>query len=895
MRPTRFRIFLSILLLLPCWAAGAESLPFSPIVRNWSVRQNHAAKQNWSLSQADDGVILIGNGKGLLEFDGYSWRLRDIAGGNCVRALMADGDRVYVGAYRQFGYWDRKAEEYVPLSEKLDRDQIGDDDVWNICKTADGRIVFQSFSAFYTFDGENVTAVGGIFPLNLFSVRGKLWSQQIEGGFFTVNPDGTLGEEVIASPGPGGQVVSALPYGEEDILLLTLSDGLKILHKDGSLTRLVTDFEDRLRSNTFNRGCRTPEGLFLLGSVTDGVFACDSLGHLKWSANTRNGLQNNTVLGFATDRDKNVWVALDDGISLIKSNSDLSRYKPHQEDIGMVYDVLDHGGRFYAATNQGLFVYSGGNLKRIGTDKEQVWYVSAFGDQVLSGNNTGTLSIIGENSYKEKQDVKNIGSFCIRRAYLSDGNAYLVEGTYSGLNIYSQTADGRWAFRNSINGLSLTRQIEIDSNGEIWCQHFHGGIKKVRLNESLTEVEDVVEFDEIGGVRGNGLLLFKVNGAVCVHNGKEYFTYEQMQGRFIPSEVMNSALSGLKDIHGIVPANGRNYWFVGDEEAFLVSINGQDIHIVRQISYSLFGEYSEENASMVYDSDNKVSYLCLPNQVVRIGEGHPQRPGYSTDLSLFELGAFNDELSYQDGMPDPKHRFKAGYNFVKIVLRYPHYISDNLSMKMRLKGVTDRWYTGGLQMEHDFYGLKPGSYRFETSVCDEDGTELSALEVPFVIRRPWYASRFMVALYLLLGILGVMVTERIFSYLKKLYDVHSEKEALESELKDKSNELAAMAAKGMAIDDENWEMFKRNLDRLDEKFFVKLQTAYPSLTSADLKFCALLRMNMSTKEIANTLNLTTRGVESARYRLRKKFGLEASDSLTGFIINFTQSQRKDSE
>ncbi|MBP5217581.1 MAG: hypothetical protein J6Z47_01360 [Bacteroidales bacterium] len=889
------RLCLSIFLLMSCLIAGAEGLPFSPIVRNWSVRQNHAAKQNWSLAQADDGVIIIGNGKGLLEFDGHSWLLHDLVNGNCVRSVMADGDRIYIGAYRQFGYWDRKAEKYVSLSDTLEKDKVGDDDVWNICKTADGTIVFQSFSAFYTFDGKEVTTVGGIYPLNLFSVRGKLWSQQIEGGFFTVNPDGTLGEEIIGDPGQGGQIVSVLPYGEEDILLLTLSDGLKVYHKSGSLTRLVTDFEDKLRSNTFNRGCRTPEGLYLLGSVTDGLFACDSLGHLKWSANTRNGLQNNTVLGFTTDRDKNVWVALDDGISLIKSNSALSRYKPFQEDIGMVYDVLDHGGRFYLATNQGLFVWSGGNLKRLSNDKDQVWYVSAFGDQVLSGNNTGTLSIIGENSYKEKQDVRNIGSFCIRRAYLSDGNAYLVEGTYSGLNIYSQTADGRWAFRNSINGLSLTRQIEIDSNGEIWCQHFHGGIKKVRLNDSLTGVGDIEEFEEIGGVRGKGLKLFKVNGAICVHNGKEYFTYEQMQGRFIPYEAMNTALAALEGVHGVVPANGRNYWFVGDEEASLVNINGQDIRIVREINYSLFGEYSEENASMVYDSDNKATYLCLPNQVVRIGDEHLSHPEYATDLTLFEIGAYDDELNYQDGLQDPKHRFKPGYDYVKIVLRYPHYITDNLSMKMRLRGVTDVWHTGGLQMEHNFYGLKPGKYRFEASVCDEDGCDLSTIEVPFVLRRPWYGSIFMKVIYLLLGILGVMVTERIFSYLKKLYDVHTEKEALESELKDKSNELAAMAAKGMAIDDENWEMFKRNLDRMDEKFFVKLQSAYPSLTSADLKFCALLRMNMSTKEIANTLNLTTRGVESARYRLRKKFGLEASDSLTGFIINFTQSQRKDSE
>lgn len=894
MLSVRYHILLSAVLALSCLTASADSLPFSPIIRNWSARDNHASKQNWSVAQADDGVIVIGNGKGLLEFDGYSWTLHRVANGNVVRSVLVDGDRIYIGSYRQFGYWDRAAGEYVPLSDALEKDRIGDDDVWNISKASDGTIVFQSFSAFYTYDGKDVSAVGGIFPLNLFSVRGELCSQQIDGGFYAVHADGTLGEQLIGNPGHAGQVVSALPYGDQDLFLLTLSDGIKIRHPDGSVSPLVTDFEDRLRATTFNRGCRTSDGLFLLGSITDGIFACDSLGRLKWTANTKNGLQNNTVLGFARDLDNNVWVAMDDGISLIQSHSGISRYKPFQEDIGMIYDVLDHADRFYFATNQGLFVWSDGKLRRITGDKEQVWYVQAFGDQVLSGNNTGTLSIVGGNAYKEKQDVRNIGSCCIRRAYFPDGNAYLVEGTYSGLNIYTRTPDGRWAFRNSIKDLSLTRQIEIDSDGQVWCQHFHGGIKKVRLNASLTGVEEIVEFNELGRERSHQLVLFKVNGAICVHNGEEFFIYEQMQDRFLPSEAMNDALSDLKDIHGVTPAGGRNYWFVGDEQASLVRINGQDIRILREVSYNLFGEFSEENASMVYDPDRKASYLCLPSQVVRIDDETASRPAYDTRLTLFKLSAFNKEQDWQDALQDPKHRFKPGYNSVQVVLRFPHYVNDDLSMKFRLVGLTDKWTSEGLKMEYAYYGLKAGNYCFEAKICDQDEL-VSEISVPFVIGRPWYATPFMLLIYLVLGIAAVMLTERIVSYLKSLHDVHEEKQALESALKDKSNKLAAMAAKGMSLDDENWEMFKNNLDRMDEKFFVNLLGAYPSLTSADLKFCALLRMNLSTKEIANTLNLTTRGVESARYRLRKKFGLEASDSLTGFIINFTQSQHTGSE
>ncbi len=888
------RLCLSIFLLMSCLIAGAEGLPFSPIVRNWSARDSHASKQNWSVCQADDGVVFIGNNRSLLEFDGYSWRSYDLADGNSIRFVFADGERIYIGSYREFGYWDRKAEEYVSLSGMLERDSFGDEEVWNICKAADGSIIFQSFGAFFVFDGEKVIPRQGIFPLNLFNVRGKLFSQQIDGGFFHVHDDGTLAEELIGYLGQGHQVVAALPYGEDDVLLLTFNQGIKIWRKDGRVSPFVTDFEDKLRTNTFNRGCKTRDGLFVLGSTTGGVFACDSLGHLQWVADTGNGLQNNTVLGFTCDRDNNVWVALDDGVSLIQNNSEIARYKPYHEDIGMVYDVLDYDGRFYAATNQGLFVYSGGRLKGLTSEKEQVWYVKAFDGQILAGNNTGTLSVVGENAYKELRPGSKLGSFCIKRAYLSDGNVYLVEGSYYGLNIYRKSDGGKWTFRNSIDGVSLSRRVEVDNSGQIWCQHIHGGLRKITLDDSMTRIEEMVEFNELGGVKDRLFPLFKVNGAICSYNGEEFFIYEQMQEKFVPSELMNSSLSGLKGVHDVIPADGRNYWFVGDDQALLVKVEGNAIRQLRDIDYSLFGEYFEENSSMVYDSEERVSYLCLANQVIRIADNPVSRAGYETDLSLFCLSAQNKDQEVQDVLQDPKHRFRPGFNSVRILLRYPRYISDNLSMQSRLVGLSEKWSSGALKMQHDFFGLRAGTYKFEARICDQDEV-LDSIEVPFVIKRPWYLSNLMILLYLLLGAAGVILTERLVTYLKSIYEVQAEKARLESALKDKDNELATMAAKGLAIDDDNWEMFRRNLDRMDEKFFVKLQNAYPSLTSADLRFCALLRMNLSTKEIANTLNLTTRGVESARYRLRKKFGLEASDSLTGFIINFTQSQGKESE
>ena len=86
---------------------------------------------------------------------------------------------------------------------------------------------------------------------------------------------------------------------------------------------------------------------------------------------------------------------------------------------------------------------------------------------------------------------------------------------------------------------------------------------------------------------------------------------------------------------------------------------------------------------------------------------------------------------------------------------------------------------------------------------------------------------------------------------------------------------------------EFWSIFERNFDLIHEHFFRNLRQRYPQLTSSDLRMCALMRLNLATKDIARFQNMTVRGVETARYRLRKKLNLPAGTSLTEFMIDFS--------
>ena len=85
-------------------------------------------------------------------------------------------------------------------------------------------------------------------------------------------------------------------------------------------------------------------------------------------------------------------------------------------------------------------------------------------------------------------------------------------------------------------------------------------------------------------------------------------------------------------------------------------------------------------------------------------------------------------------------------------------------------------------------------------------------------------------------------------------------------------------------DKEDWQLFEAYFKNAHQAFWERLQGKFPDLTSGDLRICCLLRMNLSTKEIASLLNISVRAVEIRRYRLRKKLELSAEMNLVDFLL-----------
>jgi len=271
----------------------------------------------------------------------------------------------------------------------------------------------------------------------------------------------------------------------------------------------------------------------------------------------------------------------------------------------------------------------------------------------------------------------------------------------------------------------------------------------------------------------------------------------------------------------------------------------------------------------------------------------------------------------------------------------------NVNYRYKLEGLDKLWGEPTTSSQKVYNYLPHGEYVLKVEVITNSGIKLSETSYSFIVEPPFYLSLTAKILYFVLILLFIVglyfYVQHLFLVKKKKIHLEQEeirrheiekrelkiialkKDKLELELKVKSKELAGSTMtiikkneiiktikeevinqkkvlgiqypnkyydKLIRLLDENlsseddWAIFQTNFDRIHENFFLNLRTKYPDLTSNDLRFCAYLHLNLSSKDIAHLMNISPKGVEVARYRIRKKIGIPSTKSLTEFMIEF---------
>ncbi len=259
-----------------------------------------------------------------------------------------------------------------------------------------------------------------------------------------------------------------------------------------------------------------------------------------------------------------------------------------------------------------------------------------------------------------------------------------------------------------------------------------------------------------------------------------------------------------------------------------------------------------------------------------------------------------------------------------------------------LEGQTEEWSNWSAKTSATFKNLPPGDYIFKVRAKIANSNPKNMASYSFTIAKPWYTTNLALVVYLILMILAAVYIHKAYKeYYRKQEQKLIEENNLLLEIKELENEQQLMklkneqlsidvdsknrelAASTMSLmkknellslikddlkrtnsdqedksiksvintinksisDDDSWTIFKEAFNSADNDFLKKIKQLHPSLTPNDLRLCAYLRLNLSSKEIAPLLNISVRSVEVKRYRLRKKMDLAHETGVVEYILS----------
>ncbi|MDR3185131.1 MAG: hypothetical protein LBT49_06990 [Prevotellaceae bacterium] len=931
-------------LLVVVIAYAAERYQSNPGITNYRSFDYHAARQNWALTQDRQGLMYFANGSGMLVFDGIRWQLHTLPGNRGVRTVAFDtlSQRVYCGTFEEFGYWERdafKELKYYSVSDSLRSYTLHNDEIWSIDFMGD-TVIFRSFATCFLYCGGKIRAV--TFPavcLSMGKIHNDVYAATIDGLYVLKNGKFELlrgGRQFTGDK----QISSLLPFDDKNVLIATQSDGL-YLYNGVSFRRWATDAGALLVNSQLNRALNVRDSLFLFGTIMNGVVAIDRQGRQLWHLHQANGLQNNTVLGVFEDREGNIWLGLDNGIDCIAAASPFCFYRGNYDNIEAVYAIMEHGGALYLATNKGLFRKTEGqtHFAMVPGTQGQVWDLAVWDGQLLCGHNAGTFRIEGDRAIPLSTVT---GGYCLRPFPAGDGSV-LLQSTYTQLVVYRRKARGLWQFSHVIpDFIEPVRYLEIDHLGNIWAGHTDKGVFRIRLNSRLTEIDERRHYPAIGSCNAGRGGVFKVNGRIVFTTGHELFTYDDMHDSIVPYHKLNETLGEFAAAHKIMAAGNHNYWFAcNDKLACIAFDNAGNGRLLLQIPHGALKNQVMINNEWVYTNHQQVSFIGLGNGFAMLDGQQNPLPAAPAAVLLRSIEAYTKKQQRRLLAPDAQQtQLPPSYRTVKFTFAYPSFSPNGAKLWYKLNGLETEWLPVAGNYEKEYSRLPAGKYVFAVKATDLGNSILAQTQYAFTIRPSWYASKMALGCYGIAGLLLLFFSYKIgYRQLQRQHQkllrkeeekkqeelarqeqkiIRLKNEKLEAEVLFKAKELAVSA---MAITQKNnvlltlrqelqkedsakniknivklinknlssekdWEVFEANFDLIHNRFFRNLKERSAQLTPRDLKLCAYLRLNLTTKEIAQLTGNSVRGVEVARFRLRKKLQLDPEQNLNEFMLEF---------
>ena len=921
MRKAVISIVATVALLMGTLAGQAGNY-WQRAVVNYSRQQYRSGNQNWQVSQSCQGWMYFANNKGLLEFDGSNWQTYVLPGNPKVRAVRAEGDTIHVGALGQFGRFVRNQKGrlvYERLSDHLEK--AGQLNVWHIHRIGHDTY-YQSDDALYVNDGKHKIACPA----------GVSYSAVVYNQLYTVS---SLGLFVLSGQGfqqvkgininETSNIISILPYGQGKLLLVSSDRGL-FVYANHHVEPLHTAADGLIRGERLSSGACSDD-MVALGTMQNGVIMLNLRTNAVEHLTIASGLQNKSVISTAFDRDQNLWLCLDNGIDCIALRSPLRFLNSRLSPIGSGYCSIAYNGRLYLGTNQGLYEMTDSGIRFIEGTGSQVLCLDTIGGRLFCGGRRFFLSIDKDRITR----YDNRGVWGVRAIGRND---VLLTASYWGLRLMRRQGQD-WVMAEEVRGTDISAKsfyVE-DGTGGIWAANKEKGLFRFTLSDDLRQIKTERCYNSAQLPKGSNVSIARIDGETVIATRQGLFRYDITHDRLEPYAALEHRLGGHAAYTYIHQNAKGDIWYATDGTIHLAR-GGHNEGYLNDWLMEDFENVSIADGQAIIGTEEGFAALSLDQSDIS-AKGDSVTHPY---IRKVYIGQYADTLFY--GCRQPVI-IRWGDNAIRLEYSASSYdTAKSILYSYRLDGpVEEDWSPYSHRRIKEYTNLPEGTYTFRLRVTTTSSEHPEETAFSFTILPPWYRSWWAYTLYiLLLSALGGLAYRRLQKSRQRLIAQKDEQiqereeeietlreEKLEIELRSKQDELVRSrmnivrknemlqdirktavslnnslseenlpASKRRIVrligqidtnigHDDDLEAFRDSFDAIHHNFLQLLSQRYPELSHKEKMLCAYIRMGLQSKEIAPLLNISTRGVEISRYRIRQKLNLDTKESLTDFL------------
>lgn len=835
---------------------------------------------------------------------------------------------------------------YKSLIGLLPENERNLENFWGIHEVQ-GYIVFRSFTKLVAINGNKALTIPTPHYFYSNTIRDQLYLADAEGIKTLDLATLEFTQVVKATDYAGETIASILEGTSANELLIFTKQGSSYRYQvsTGEVTSFKKHFAANSNNQVLN-AIKSTGGNYFLGTLSSQIIVLSKSGDAVQVDEAFLKLQDNTVLNLFESNEGNIWALLNNGIDCINISSPVSVMFEDASvfDVlihaGKIYAATNQGVLVSEKINQNPHFSSLAFTKVPGLEG-QTWTLQNFQDKVICSHDRGVFILSGE----EVTRIENLSG--VWKVIPIEGMPYkYLACTYNGIAVL-EFSNNTFKVLNRIEGFNeSSRDIIQDKDGIFWVCHGYKGVFRIRIDKQFERIVSLEHFRENGLPSPYSVNVFEWKNQVVFTTNNGLFTFNSTSGNFEPLPALNNILGTDRNIRKLLQY-GRNTWFVQDDELGYFEDTNPELHkgLFLEIKGTFnrgmecILPVNETNVLVgtntglfAYDLSfdtrldsgktliNQVSYLQSGEKVYSSLITSGRLPYEVTDIHFeFSSPRLKDQTRVQysyflEGLDDRwsdwteapqkdyaqlypgRYTFRvkarsmlgelapeARYSFIIL----PVWYLTNWAIALYLVVLVSALYASRKLVKRKIKKEKNKTRHEEEKkqrVLEleiermklEREKELISRDKEILEEDVIYKSKELANYTMLL------VKKR-----ELLTDLRDELKDLKELAKNEKsrNKLRELTRKiGIHLnDEEHIHVFEANFERVHHEFFAEMKAHFPDLTSKELRLCALVRMNLTNKEIAPILNISIRGVETARYRLRKRLSLGHDENTVDFL------------